>query len=268
MKTIRGVCIDLSGTLHIEDTLTPGALEALTQLRSHESQLQIRFVSNTSKDSSASLVARLRRLGFTDALVPAAAVFTSLSAAAKKAAIEKRTPLLLVANEAKADFETPKEGAVFDAVVVGLAPHAFEYESLSHAMNVLLEAKAGNKNPMLIATHKGRYFQRKDGLAMGPGPFVAALEYATGIEAQVVGKPEPAFFKLALDDMGLQPDECVHIGDDVRDDVGGAMAVGMRGILVRTGKYRPGDETTHGITPSSTVQDFSAAVDLILRGLV
>jgi hypothetical protein len=44
----------------------------------------------------------------------------------------------------------------------------------------------------------------------------------------------------------VRADEAVMIGDDVQQDVCGALAVGMRGVLVRTGKYRTGDEATAG----------------------
>lgn len=48
---------------------------------------------------------------------------------------------------------------------------------------------------------------------------------------QVVGKPEAAFFQLALSDLGVPSSAAVMVGDDVRDDVGGALACGMAGIL-------------------------------------
>ncbi|XP_010162612.1 haloacid dehalogenase-like hydrolase domain-containing protein 2, partial [Antrostomus carolinensis] len=89
----------------------------------------------------------------------------------------------------------------------------------------------------LIAIHKARYFKKKDGLALGPGPFVTGLEYATDTKATVVGKPEKTFFLEALRGTDCAPEEAVMIGDDCRDDVGGAQNAGMRGILVRTGKY-------------------------------
>lgn len=97
---------------------------------------------------------------------------------------------------------------------------------LNEAFRILQEG-----NP-LIAIHKARYFARPDGLALGPGPFVTALEFATDVKAQVVGKPEPSFFQLALDDMGISAQNAVMIGDDVRDDVGGAMTLGAQGFLV------------------------------------
>jgi len=65
----------------------------------------------------------------------------------------------------------------------------------------------------LIAIHKGRYYSRGDGLAMGPGPFVSALEYATGKTACVLGKPEKSFFHSALEGLNCEPHEVVMIGD-------------------------------------------------------
>ena len=52
-----------------------------------------------------------------------------------------------------------------------------------------------------------------DGLPLGPGPFIAALEYARGQEAVVVGKPEPAFYQAALSELGCVAEETVMIGD-------------------------------------------------------
>lgn len=65
----------------------------------------------------------------------------------------------------------------------------------------------------LIAVHKGRYYSQREGLALGPGPFVAALEFATGKTAKILGKPEKEFFLSALEDLDCKPDEVVMIGD-------------------------------------------------------
>ena len=69
---------------------------------------------------------------------------------------------------------------------------------------------------------------------------MAALEYASGKPALVVGKPERAFFDLALADLGLPPESVAMVGDDPGLDVAGAQAAGLRGILVETGRYQPG----------------------------
>lgn len=69
-----------------------------------------------------------------------------------------------------------------------------------------------NNNAKLVAIHEGKYYKRKDGLALGPGCFVKGLEYAAGVESILIGKPNEYFFKNALID-GVNVDECVMIGD-------------------------------------------------------
>lgn len=108
-------------------------------------------------------------------------------------------------------------------------------------------------------TCQGRYYARQEkDLALGPGAFVAALEYATDKRAELIGKPSPAFFQTVIQELyenipfclnsylfcsNVAPEECVMIGDDVKDDVWGAMETGIQGWLVKTGKYRTGDES-------------------------
>ncbi|KAI8846155.1 haloacid dehalogenase-like hydrolase domain-containing 2-like protein [Chytridium lagenaria] len=246
---VKAVLIDLSGTLHIETTVTPNAIPALQRLR--DARLPIRFVTNTTKTSKTALVRQLNTMGGLHIVERAA-----------KTHLQKNglRPLLMLEKEAEEDF-VDIEKVNPNAVVVGLAPSLFSYDPLTDAMNVLL---GGGE---LIAIHKGRYFQKKDGLALGPGPFVAALEYATDKKAFVVGKPNPNFFKMALEEMNVTAEEAVMIGDDVRDDVGGAMAIGMQGILVKTGKYREADEFSKGVTPTLVASSFHDAVEAILSSI-
>jgi HAD superfamily hydrolase (TIGR01509 family) len=66
-----------------------------------------------------------------------------------------------------------------------------------------------------------------------PREVVAALEYAGGIKAEIVGKPSPTFFNLALDDLGLTANDVVMFGDDLEAGIGGAKAAGMQTIQVK-----------------------------------
>lgn len=45
------------------------------------------------------------------------------------------------------------------------------------------------------------------------GPFVTGLEYAADCKAEVVGKPDKAFFLSAVEEFQCQPNECIMIGD-------------------------------------------------------
>jgi HAD superfamily hydrolase (TIGR01458 family) len=200
----------------------------------------------------------LNRIGFQ---VSPDEVFSSLSAARRVVESRKLRPLLLLQKEALEDFD----GICLEypnAVLVGLAPQLFSYEVLNEAFRLLM------KGCPLIAVHKARYYKKSDGLALGPGPFIEALEYASGRAANIVGKPEKSFFQSALDRLGVSADETVMIGDDVRDDVLAAMRLGMTGILVKTGKYRSGDEE---LLPSDgqchVVDTFADAVQCIETSL-
>ena len=91
----------------------------------------------------------------------------------------------------------------------------FTYTRLNEAFRQLLEGAE------LIALEKDRYWMGNDGMMLSAGPFVAALEYASGKKAVVMGKPSRDFFMRALASMNARPDHSVMIGDDVVTDIGG-----------------------------------------------
>ncbi|XP_059613619.1 haloacid dehalogenase-like hydrolase domain-containing protein 2 isoform X2 [Phlebotomus argentipes] len=245
MSPISAVLIDLSGTLHVEDDPTENAVEALKK-----------FVTNTTKESGQTLHRRLVRIGFE---LDPEEIYSSLSAASDYVKKNQLNPLYLLSQDAQKDFP-PVDKEKLDSVVVGLAPEEFHYEQLNRAFNLL---RPGVGKP-LIAIHEGRYYKRSDGLALGPGCFVKGLEFAASTEAVVVGKPNKYFFQSAIPE-NLPPEECVMIGDDAVDDIQGAMSLGMRGLLVKTGKYLP--DTKCEPKPTATLDNFSSAVNWIETSL-
>ncbi|XP_060092179.1 haloacid dehalogenase-like hydrolase domain-containing protein 2 [Heteronotia binoei] len=255
-RALKAVLVDLSGTLHVEDSAVLGAQEALKRLRS--APVTIRFVTNTTKECKKDLLERLKKLDFD---IPEDEIFTSLTAARNLLEEKRVRPLLLVEESALRDFRG-LDTSDPNAVVIGLAPEHFNYQTMNKVFRLILDGAP------LIAVHKARYYKRKDGLALGPGPFVTGLEYATDTRATVVGKPERTFFLEALRGTGCAPEETIMIGDDCRDDVGGAQNAGMLGILVKTGKYRQGDEGKVNPPPYLTCESFPQAVDHILHHLL
>ncbi|GAA5839256.1 hypothetical protein JCM11251_006020 [Rhodosporidiobolus azoricus] len=267
MARIRALLVDLSGNLHVDATPTPGVAAAVRRLR--KAGVVLRFVSNTSKECRSSLLAKMHEM---DLDVREDELFTSLSAVRDIVIRRNLRPLYLLTPSALSDFPPPSPP--YDSVVVGLAPNAFDYSQLNDAFRLLAGEEDGRKKGEvpLIVTHKARYIGDKDGkLSLGPGPFISALEEAAGCKAEIVGKPEKAFFHLALDSLasyGYSNSEIGMIGDDAQQDVGPAVhSFGLKRFLVQTGKYRPGDE--HGVDgcppPEWTGPNFSAAVDEMLR---
>ena len=56
-------------------------------------------------------------------------------------------------------------------------------------------------------------------------------------------KPHPNVFFRALELIGAKPSDAVMVGDDIVDDVQGAMSVGMKAIWIRRPQIEPGFES-------------------------
>lgn len=74
-----------------------------------------------------------------------------------------------------------------------------------------------------------------------------------GRKALIFGKPVEPFFRAAALHLGLPPGEIVMIGDGIETDVAGAQNAGLKGVLVRTGKFRISD--LHGPVNPDAVLD-------------
>ncbi|KAJ2909433.1 hypothetical protein GGI21_001886 [Coemansia aciculifera] len=255
--SIKGVLLDLSGTLHIDDKVTRGAVEALRILRS--TGIKVRFVTNSTKTSDTRLHAKLSKLGFD--LTPSE-IFTSLSAAKRLVQQRNYRPLLILEDEALEQFADVRQDPPHNAVVVGLAPSKLDYGHMNRAFTALLGGAE------LVGIHRAKYYASAEGqLSLGPGGFVAALEYAADKQAVLVGKPAKAFYELALADMGLleSPGSVVMVGDDVLADLGGgALDLQLQRVLVRTGKYREGDEAKAEAPVDGVYNTFADFVDAVV----
>jgi phospholysine phosphohistidine inorganic pyrophosphate phosphatase len=222
---IKGLLIDLDGTLYVGGEPIRGCREALAKLRS--SGLLLRFVTNTTRKPRREVLRGLRRMGFE---VEEAEIFTPARAAALM--LRGRRCYPLVANTLLEDLEgmVPDDESP-EYVLVGDLGEGFTYARLDAAFRHLMSGAE------LLALQKNRYWRRESGLSLDAGPFVAALEYASGKIATVVGKPERGFFRLALEDLSLEAREVAMVGDDPEADVAGARAAGVKGVQVKTGKY-------------------------------
>jgi HAD superfamily hydrolase (TIGR01458 family) len=228
-EDIAAVLIDLDGVLYVDEEPIAGAVDAVGKLR--RAGLTVRFVTNTTAHSRERTLKKLARLGF-----PVAGRELVTPAALAVAHCQERgyrRVALIMNTEVKRDFTELEEAREdCEAVIIGDLGPAFGYHVLNHAFRQVMTGAE------LIALQKNRYWMRADGLSLDVGPFVAAIEFATGRDAYVVGKPAHGFFDQVLSDLGLSAAAAAMVGDDVYSDIGGALDAGMRAILVRTGKYR------------------------------
>lgn len=249
----RALLVDLDGVLYVGDEPIAGAREAINALRAIG--VDLRFVTNTTTHSRAGTLDKLSRFGFR---VDASELVTPAALAVRRCdECGYRRVALLMDDAVKEDFGGLEEGeGVVDAVIMGDLGEAYGYAVLNRAFRMVMDGAE------LIALQKNRFWRTAEGLSLDVGPFVAAIEYATGRDAVVVGKPSIAFFELVLSGLKVPAKEAAMVGDDVESDVGGAQRAGLSGVLVRTGKYRADMVRASRIKPTITVDSISDVPDL------
>jgi len=231
---MTAILLDIDGVLHVSGDPIPGAADAVRALRADGHQL--RFVTNNTTRARAGLARELQAIGIE---LDEDEISTTPIAAGKL--LEGMRVLALTMSSVREDLAAHvtlvEENA--EAVLLGGADETvetgevFAYENLNRAFAAL------RQGARLVCLHKNRWWQTAGGPLLDAGAFVAGLEYAAQVEAEIVGKPTAAYFEAALAELDSTPSEAVMVGDDVEADIGGAKQIGMRGVLVRTGKFRP-----------------------------
>ena len=210
---VKGLLIDLDGTIYTNNAPIKGASEALERL--DRAGIAYRYITNATHEPRREIAVRLKTMGF-----PAekGRIFTPATAVVERLQNEGVSCYPLVAESLMEDLQgIPTTDDSPGCVLVGNLGEGFTYGRLNAAFRHLM---AGAE---LIALLKNRYWQTAGGeLSLDAGPFVAALEHASGKRATGVGKPERAFFELALKGLGLPLKMVAMVGDDPELDVGGA----------------------------------------------
>jgi phospholysine phosphohistidine inorganic pyrophosphate phosphatase len=235
---MRGILFDLDGVLYNSEEPIQGAAETLAWAKSEG--IPHLFVTNTTSRGRTALVEKLQRFGIQ---ANRSQILTPCSAAAEwlKQHRDGATALFL-RLKAREEFEglvclrqDAERGARY--VVIGDLGDAWDFRSLNRAFRLL----HADPEAELIALGMTPYWQAQDGPRLDVAPFVAALECATGRNALVFGKPAESFYRAAVELLRLPPSEIVMVGDGIETDVAGAQRAGLKGMLVRTGKFRPSD---------------------------
>jgi HAD superfamily hydrolase (TIGR01458 family) len=257
------ILLDVEGVLHVSGEAIPGAPAAVARLRDLGHTL--RFVTNNSTRPRAQLAAELRSLGFE--LGDEELQTTALTAARELAG--KRVLALVMAGVVPdlEGIELVGEGA--EAVLIGGCDETVEPNQVFSYMNLARAFEEIRLGAAFYCLHKNKWWQTSRGPMLDAGGFVAGLEYATGVEATVLGKPSPSYFAAALDALDAEPELTWLVTDDVEADVRGARLFGMRTAVVRTGKFRPETLETTDASPDiivSSLAQFPALLEQDLSG--
>jgi len=249
---MQAILFDMDGVLYEGGKLIKGADNVIAWCR--DQGIPHLFLTNTTSRPRSALIEKLHALGIAakieEILTPPVAAMNWLRHHCSKPVA------LFVPDATRKEFiditaagENDKE---IGAVVLGDLGDAWDFATYNHAFRLLMD----NPEAQLIALGMTRYWQAEDGLQLDAGPFVRGLEYAVGIEPLVMGKPAQPFFRTALSMLGSEADQTVMIGDDIRGDIDGAQQAGIKGVLVRTGKFRR-DDLALGIQPFDVIDSIA-----------
>jgi HAD superfamily hydrolase (TIGR01458 family) len=252
---MAAILLDVDGVLHVSGEPIPGAADAVARLRSAGHRL--RFVTNTTTRSKAQLAAELRLNGLA---LEDDEVQTTTDAAV--AALRGRRVLALVMEAIVGDLEGIElVGENADAVLLGGADETSETNLVFSYMNLARAFAELELGADLYCLHRNRWWQTRRGPLLDSGCFVAGLEYAADTEATVLGKPSPAYFDAACRALDAEPGMTWMVGDDLESDIAGAQGIGLRTVLVRTGKFRPDEVEASRVTPDGIVSSLGQLPD-------
>jgi HAD superfamily hydrolase (TIGR01458 family) len=260
---MASILLDVDGVLHVSGDPIPGAAEAVAELRGNGHRL--RFVTNNSTRPRARLAEELREMGFS---LEDDELQTTPGAAARELSGTRVFALVMAAIVPDLDgLELVGHDA--QAVLVGGCDETVEPNQVFSYMNLARAFEEIRMGASFYCLHKNKWWQTSRGPMLDAGAFVAGLEYATGVEATILGKPSPSYFAAALDALDAEPGLTWLVTDDVEADVRGARLFGMRTALVRTGKFRPEALETTDAAPdiiASSLAQFPALLEEELTG--
>jgi HAD superfamily hydrolase (TIGR01458 family) len=250
--------LDIDGVLTTSWEPLPGAVDSIRWLRAHH--IDFRLITNTSSKSRRDMAALLAAAGME---VADDQIVTAVTSAARYLTEHYPGAGCFIVNEGDLteDLHDVQEAGPRQArvVLLGGAGPSVGYDALDQVFKLAVDGVP------VVALHRNNRFQTADGPALDMGAFIVGLEAAAGTEIPIVGKPAPAFFNAALAALGVDAADAVMVGDDIESDVIGAQALGITGVLVKTGKFRPADLDRPGQQPDHVIDDVGALADLVQR---
>lgn len=248
---MAAILLDIEGVLQVSWQPLAGAADAVRKLR--EEGHRLRFVTNNTTRPRRELALDLRQH---DISLEEDELQTTPLVAARE--LEGRRVLALTMPRIIDDLRgIVLVGENADAVLLGGADESaatnqvFSYMNLARAF---AELEAGAE---LYCLHRNRWWQTARGPLLDAGAFVAGLEYAAETEATLLGKPSLAYFEAALEAVDADPEQTWMVGDDLEADIVGAQRVGLKTVLVRTGKFRQDELDRSAVSPDAVLDSIA-----------
>ena len=275
LEGVRAFVLDADGVLMYRGVPIPGSPEATVELRRRG--IPYRVVTNFSSAHRSSLATAFGKA--TGLPVDPNEIITAASAAAAYTARHHPgAPLLvLAAPDARREWagqdllqpaEADARAEPVAAVVIGDAGDDLTFANLDIAFRQM------RNGAEFVAMHRNPWWMTPKGFTLDAGSVVAGLEFALGRKAIVCGKPSPVVFRQAVAELRaelaarpggsggarLRTHEVAMVGDDPRADIAAARRVGLRGLLVLTGKVTDAEARASGVRADAVASNLAAIV--------
>lgn len=245
---IQAVILDIQGVLFQEGQVIDGAQETLQWLM--EKEIPFVCCTNTTTRTRTDLAERFQAHGFS---ITEDRIFSAIRAThdyLHAEGLQRIFPVL--------DPNVRSEFAAF--TVNEESPEAVVVGDIGEDWNAALidrVFRAIHGGARLVAAHRNRTQKKNGAIVPDVGLYVAGLEYASGTEAVLVGKPSDAFFRSAAASLDCSEEHILMVGDDPESDIGGAAACGLQTCQVKTGKYEDAPTPSSGKEPDYKIDSIA-----------
>jgi 4-nitrophenyl phosphatase len=229
---IQGLIIDMDGVLWEGETPLPGMAAFIAFLR--RSRISFLLATNNASRSPLEYQRKLAGMG---ARVEIGEILTSSMATGHylKSIAAPGAKVFIIGEQAlhQAVEAAGLHPAVMDElhaefVVCGM-DRGLTWEKLG---NAVINIRNGAR---FIGTNPDTTFPTERGITHGNGAILAALTTATGVTPEIVGKPFPYLYRMAMENLRLPHEKIAALGDRLETDILGAQNTGIQSILVLSG---------------------------------
>jgi 4-nitrophenyl phosphatase len=255
LANIKALILDMDGVLWRENTPI-GDLPAIFA-RIRERGLKVALATNNATRTVDEYLQKL--VGFGVTLAPWQIITSSLATADTLANEFPDGGAVFVVGEngiqrtlEERGFRPiidPQDETKVVAVVTGM-DRFVSYQKLRRAT---LHIRAGVP---FYGTNPDRTFPTPAGLVPGAGSILAAIEAATDVKPIIIGKPQTAMMRMALEKLGTTPEESLVVGDRLETDIAAGQAAGCKTALVLS-----------GVSTREQAENFQPAPDIITEEL-
>lgn len=251
MTRYQALLIDIDGTIYFKGQLIDGAVNFLKELK--ENNVTIRYLTNTTSIAPHKIVERLNNYGLD---ISAQECFTPITAA--NVYLEQHSTLsyyVAASPHIQHEFDQSRWDDINpDCVVLGELSEICSYEELNKIFTFV-----SNGSALLSTSYSPYFYASTDEKKMDTGAFARMFEASLQIKAEIIGKPAPLFYQMALGSIDAEASSCLAIGDDIDTDILGANQADIFSVLVRTGKYDEDYVEASSVTPNATIMNLSEA---------